>query len=78
MIESLLKIFEAGLSIWETAQSRKYQKAVLDLKQRRADELEKDKPDHNVIDRCERELCWLAELASTEITRQKVKDLHKK
>lgn len=78
MIESLLKIFEAGLSIWETAQSRKYQKAVLDLKRRRANELRKDRPDHNVIDHCEHELCILAELVSNEITGQKIKDLHKK
>tara|TARA_Y100001937_G_scaffold13127_1_gene17134 strand:+ start:2909 stop:3148 length:240 start_codon:yes stop_codon:yes gene_type:complete len=75
MIESLLKIFEAGLSIWQTAQSRKYQKAVLDLKEKRAKELEKEHPDHNIVDRCERELCWLAELASTEIKGQAFKDL---
>ena len=75
MIDSLLKIFEAGLSIWQTAQSTKYQKAVLDLKQQRAKELEKDNPDHNLIDRCERELCWLADLAATEIKGQAFKDL---
>jgi hypothetical protein len=75
MIDSLVKIFEAGLSIWATAQSRKYQKAVLDLKIKRAKELEKTNPDYNFVDRCERELCWLADLASTEIKGQAFKDL---
>ena len=75
MINSLLKIFEAGLSIWQNAQSKKYQEAVLDLKQKRAKELEKENPDHNLVDRYERELCWLADLASTEIKGQAFKDL---
>ncbi len=75
MFESLLKIFEAGLSIWDTAQSRKYKKSVLDLKQKRAKELEKEFPDHNIVDKCERQLQWLAELFATEVKGQKTKDL---
>lgn len=75
MIEPLIKIFEAGLSIWNTSQSRKYQKAVLDLKEKRAKELDKDNPDYNITDMCERQLCFLAELASTEIKGQAFKDL---
>ncbi len=75
MFESLLKIFEAGLSIWDTAQSRKYKKSVLDLKRKRAKELEKEFPDYDVVDKCERQLQWLAELFASEIKGQKTKDL---
>ena len=75
MINSLLNIFEVSLRLWKTKQSRKYQEAVLDLKTKRAKELEKDNPDHNIVDRCGRELCWLADLASTEIKGQAFKDL---
>lgn len=75
MIDSLVRIFEASLTIWKHAQSTKYQKAVLDLKRKIAKENEKEKPDYSYIDRCERELCWLADLASTEIKGQAFKDL---
>lgn len=75
MFESLLKIFEAGLSIWDTAQSRKYKKSVLDLKRKRAKELEKEFPDYDFVDKCERQLQWLAELFASEIKGQKTKDL---
>lgn len=75
MIESLINIFEAGLSLWDTAQSRKYMVAVLDLKQKRARELEKENPNWNYTDRIERELFYLADLASVEIKRQEAKNL---
>lgn len=75
MFDTLLDIFEAGLSIWETRQSRKYQVAVLDLKRKRAKELDKEKPDYNLVDRYERDLFYLARLASAEIRGQKTKDL---
>ena len=75
MFESLLKIFEAGLSIWDTAQSRKYKKSVLDLKQKRAKELEKEYPCYNSIDKWERQLLFLSELFCSEIKGQKTKDL---
>ena len=75
MFQSMLRILEAGLSIWETAQSRKYRKAVLDLKEKRAKELEKEHPDFDVVDKCERQLQWLGELFATEIKGQAFKDL---
>ena len=75
MFESLLKIFEAGLSIWDTAQSRKYKKSVLDLKLKRAKELEKEYPCYNSIDKWERQLLFLSELFCSEIKGQKTKDL---
>lgn len=77
MIETLLDIFEAGLSIWETSQSRKYQEAVLDLKQKRANELDKETPDLNLVDRYERDLFYLARLASAQIRGQKAEDLQR-
>lgn len=75
MIRELINIFEAGLSLWDTKQSRKYREAVLDLKKKRADELEKQTPDLNLVDRYERQLLWMADLAATEIRGQKTKDL---
>ena len=75
LIDSFLKIFEAGLSIWETAQSRKYMEAVLDLKQKRQKELDKENPDYNKCDYYERCLYNLAELCSTQIKRSKTKDM---
>tara|TARA_Y100001937_G_scaffold70639_1_gene96143 strand:- start:2680 stop:2916 length:237 start_codon:yes stop_codon:yes gene_type:complete len=75
MFQSMLRILEAGLSIWETAQSRKYRKAVLDLKEKRAKELEKEHPDFDVVDKCERQLQWLGELFATEAKGQAFKDL---
>ena len=75
MLDSLINIFEAGLSLWDTAQSRKYQVAVLDLKQKRAKELEKENPNWNYTDRIERELYYLANLAASEIKRSKTEDL---
>ena len=75
MFESLLKIFEAGLSIWDTAQSRKYKESVLDLKLKRAKELEKEFPCYNSIDKWERQLLFLSELFCSEIKGQKTKDL---
>lgn len=75
MFQSMLRILEAGLSIWETAQSRKYKKAVLDLKEKRAKELEKEHPDFDVVDKCERQLQWLGELFAAEAKGQAFKDL---
>ena len=75
MLDSLINIFEAGLSLWDTAQSRKYQVAVLDLKRKRDKELDKENPNYNYTDRLERELFYLANLAATEIKRSKTKDL---
>ena len=78
MFESLLNVFEAGLSIWGTAQSRKYKKAVLDLKEKRAKELEKENPDYNVVDKCERQLQWLSQLFCSELKGQKVENLQER
>ena len=75
MLDSLINIFEAGLSLWDTAQARKYQVAVLDLKQKRAKELEKENPNYNFTDRIERELYYLANLAATQIKRSKTEDM---
>ena len=76
MVNSLFKIFEAGLSIWDDAQSKKYLKAVLDLKEKRQKELDKKNPCNNYVDFLERSLSNLAELASIEIARSKTKDMH--
>ena len=75
MFESLLKILEAGLSIWDTAQSRKYRKQVLQLKLKRSRELEKENPDYNLVDSIEQQLQFTGELFAAQAKGQAFKDL---
>lgn len=75
-VETILKVLEAGLSIWKNAQSTKYQKAILDLKRKRDDELNKgDKMDHAYLDKLERDIMWLSELFSSEVKSEAFKNL---
>ena len=75
-VETILKVLEAGLSIWQSAQSTKYQKAILDLKRKRDDELNKgDKMDHAYLDKLERDIMWLSELFSSEVKSEAFKNM---
>lgn len=75
-IETILKVLEAGLSIWQNTQATKYQKAILDLKQRRDDELNKGElADDAYLDKLERDILWLSNLFSTEVKSEAFKNL---
>jgi len=75
-IETLLKVLEAGLQLWNTKQSRKYQESIMDLKKRRDDELNKgDEMDHAYLDKLERDIMFLSNLFSTEIKSEAFKNL---
>lgn len=75
-IDTLLKVLEAGLNLWNTRQSRKYQEAIIDLKKKRDDELNKgDTMDHAYIDKLERDIMYLSELFSTEVRSEAFKNL---
>lgn len=75
-IETILKVLEAGLSIWQHSQSTKYQKAILDLKKRMDDELNKgDKADDAYLHKLERDLLWLSDLFATEVRSEAFKNL---
>ena len=75
-IETLLKVLEAGLQLWNTKQSRKYQESIMDLKKRRDDELNKgDEMDHAYLDKLERDIMFLSNLFSTEIKSEALKNL---
>ena len=76
MIDSLLKITEAALSIWDSKRKTKYLEAVFDLKEKIANEKLKDsKRDDAAIDYWERQLFLLADLCATEIKRSQTKDM---
>lgn len=75
-IETLLKVLEAGLKLWNTRQSRKYQESIMDLKKKRDDELNKgDEMDHAYLDKLERDIMFLSNLFATEIRSEAFKNL---
>ena len=75
-IETLLRVLDAGLQLWNTRQSRKYQESIMDLKKKRDDELNKgDKMDHAYLDKLERDIMFLSNLFATEIRSETFKNL---
>ena len=75
-IETLLRVLDAGLQLWNTRQSRKYQESIIDLKKKRDDELNKgDKMDHAYLDKLERDIMFLSNLFATEIRSETFKNL---
>lgn len=75
-IETLLKVLEAGLQLWNTRQSRKYQESIIDLKKKRDDELNKgDEMDHAYLDKLERDIMFLSNLFATEARSEAFKNL---
>ena len=69
MIDEILKITEAALWLWKDKRSKKYQVAIIELKRKIDEELDKheDKQDHALIDRCSRDIMWLSSLVATQI-----------
>ena len=75
-IETLLRVLDAGLQLWNTRQSRKYQESIMDLRKKRDDELNKgDKMDHAYLDKLERDIMFLSNLFATEIRSETFKNL---
>ena len=75
-IDTLLKVLEAGLTLWNTRQSRKYQESILDLKKKRDDELNKgDKMDDSYLHKLERDILFLSDLFATEVRSEAFKNL---
>jgi len=69
MFKSIGKILGAALSIWDSKQATKYQKLQLKLEKAYDEENDKDSPDHNILDRYERDILRLSNLVATEIKR---------
>mgnify|MGYP003329557768 FL=1 len=76
MIDEILKITEAALWLWKDKRSKKYQIAIIDLKRKIDEELDKDEDeqDHGLIDRCKRDIMWLSSLVATQIRAENSKD----
>lgn len=75
-IETLLRVLEAGLKLWNTRQGRKYQESIMDLKKKRDDELNKgDEMDHAYLDKLERDIMYLSNLFAAEIRSETFKNL---
>lgn len=76
MIDEILKITEAALWLWKDKRSKKYQVAIIDLKRKIDEELDKheDEQDHALIDRCKRDIMWLSSLVATQIRTENAKD----
>ena len=75
-IETLLRVLDAGLQLWNTRQSRKYQESIMDLKKKRDDELNKgDEMDDAYLHKLERDILYLSNLFATEIRSETFKNL---
>ncbi len=67
MIESLLKAFEAGLSLWNTKESRKYLDELIELKQEWHDVYNTDPIDDDTLTRIELRMRILADSFASEV-----------
>jgi len=72
MVNTLLSILGAGLSLWDSKEKTKYQDKYLKLRKRYFDEEKKERPDHAVLDNLEFELYELSESFAAEVARSKV------
>lgn len=76
-IKSILGITYAALSIWKNSSAKKYLKQLKKLEEKRDKETDKnpdalkkkDRPDHNIIDRLDRDIVRISNLVSVEIQR---------
>ena len=66
-MESLFKALAAGLSLWESKESRKYLDKVIKMKKEWYEEYNKERPDNNVLDTIELELCSITETFSSQV-----------
>lgn len=67
MIESIFKILESALGIWQNENSTKYLKRLYKLQKEYDDENDKDIPNRNILDRTERDILRLSNLVATQI-----------
>lgn len=75
MIESVLKILEAGLSLWESTEKRKYVDAIIKLKKEYYEEIKNPKPDNAILDYIEFRLQLLGNSFASQIAGSKVDNM---
>jgi len=67
MIQTILQVLSAGLSIWEHKESRKYQDKLIKLEKEIYEEYNKEIPDNAVLDNLYFELQLLGKAFYSEI-----------
>jgi len=67
MIQTLLQVFSAGLSIWKHKEARKYQDRLMKLEKEIYEEYNKEKSDHAVLDNLYFELRTLSKAFYSEV-----------
>tara|TARA_R100001530_G_scaffold108662_1_gene76197 strand:- start:302 stop:526 length:225 start_codon:yes stop_codon:yes gene_type:complete len=67
MWEAFAKALSSGLGLWESKEKRKYIDKLIKLRRQHYEEINKDKPDHRIIDELEFELCLLSEAFSSKV-----------
>jgi len=66
MVESLIKVLETGLSLWNTKESRRYKKKVLELKKDWYEEFNKPISSDAVLDNIGLQLRLISDSFSSE------------
>jgi hypothetical protein len=69
VVGSIVRIFESALSIWDHKNKTKYLKKMRKLKAKYDKEKDENPVDHNTLDRIERDIVRLSDLAAIEIGR---------
>jgi len=69
MVSSLIKALSAGLSLWNTKESRKYLDKVIILKREFYEEFNKQNPDDAALDRIYNELRIISEAFYSKVTK---------
>ena len=75
MIESVLKILGAGLSLWESKEKRKYLDKYLILRKRYYEESLQNPPDDAILDGIELELQLLGEAFAAKVEGPSAKNM---
>ncbi len=70
IFEALAQALAAGLSIWDTKESRRYLVRVLEIKKEWYEEYNKELSDDAILDNLERELCLIATTFYSEVGKQ--------
>jgi len=69
MIESLFKIVETALTIWESKERRRYVDRLLEIKSKYYEENNKPRPNMAVLDNLEHDLKLFSEAFNSETTK---------
>lgn len=74
MFNSIVSILSAGLTLWNTKESRKYLERVIELKKAWHEEYNKKNPDDALLDNIFTELRIIGESFSAQVGKQDTKN----